>query len=233
MGKAKTPSNAAELPRVVLVDANVFFGPRMRDLVMHLHEAGVIRVHWTKEIEDEWSRNVVKKQDADPQDIEACLQGMRKAAPGWQINGYAKHIPRFAKVHKKDQHVAAAAYKLSLDDWPGQRVTLLTKNVKDFPASAFIGTNVTRYGLGIFMEKLYTEEGSMVLKVVEGCIKKLKHPPITHEQYVAMLVVHGCDSLAGSLATVWKVECPKIDKHGKLYYESDRPKKPAAKKKAK
>jgi hypothetical protein len=50
---------AAQLPRVVLIDANVFFAPRMRDLVMHLHAAELINVHWTKEIEAEWTRNVV------------------------------------------------------------------------------------------------------------------------------------------------------------------------------
>jgi hypothetical protein len=29
---------AGPLPRIVLVDANIFFAPRLRDLFMHLHE---------------------------------------------------------------------------------------------------------------------------------------------------------------------------------------------------
>ena len=36
-------------PRVVPLDANVFFGPPLRDLFMHLHEVGVLNVHWTRE----------------------------------------------------------------------------------------------------------------------------------------------------------------------------------------
>lgn len=41
--------------------------------------------------------------------------------------------------------MAAAADKLSLDDWPGQPVALVTKNVSDFPQSAFQDTSVVRY----------------------------------------------------------------------------------------
>ena len=143
-GKSKA-SEAAELPRIVLVDANVFFSPRLRDLVMFLHAAEAINVHWTKEIEAEWSRNVVAKQDAKAEGIQACLQGMRGAVDGWEVNGYAKHAAKFEAVDAKDRHVAAAAYKLSLDDWPGQKVALLTKNVKDFPSHAFAGTQVRRH----------------------------------------------------------------------------------------
>lgn len=44
-------------PRVALIDANVFFAPRMRDLVMHLHAEELINLHWTREIESERTRN--------------------------------------------------------------------------------------------------------------------------------------------------------------------------------
>ena len=59
--QTKGPAKQAlPLPRVVLVDADVFFAPRLRDIFMYLHMQEVIRVHWTKEIEEEWARNVVK-----------------------------------------------------------------------------------------------------------------------------------------------------------------------------
>lgn len=108
-------NEATVLPRIVLVDANVFFAPRMRDLFMHLHEAEVLSVHWTREIEGEWTRNVIAKQGAAPEAIQLCLAGMRDAAEGWEVRGYSKHIDRFEAVDPKDRHVAAAAYKLSLD----------------------------------------------------------------------------------------------------------------------
>lgn len=59
---------------------------------MHLPEAEVLNVHWTREIEAEWTRNVIAKQNADRQDIEDCLEGMRATAEGWEVAGYAQHI---------------------------------------------------------------------------------------------------------------------------------------------
>ena len=211
------------MPRIVLVDANIFFAPRMRDLFMHLHEAGVLNVHWTKEIEAEWTRNVVAKQGAEPETIQDCLRGMRDAAEGWEVAGYAKHIGRFEKVDAKDRHVAAAAYKLSLDDWPGQQVALVTQNVDDFPQEAFKSTAVTRYSMSGYLEALHLEDPAPVVSVVEGCRKKLKAPKLTREEYVGVLMKNGCHAIAQAMATRWNVECPAVAKDGTLYYESERP----------
>lgn len=221
--RRETPgSGAAEPPRVVLIDANVFFAPRMRDLVLHLHADELINVQWTKQIEAEWTRNVVSKQDADANGIQACLRGMREAVDGWEVTGYAKHIPKFEAVEVNDRHVAAAAYKLSLDDWPGQPVALVTKNVRDFPAHAFSDTEVTRYSLDGYIDALYAAEPYRVARVAEGCRKKLKARPLDRERYVAVLMTHKCTGLAQGLAKTWGVECPALNKDGTLYYESDR-----------
>lgn len=174
-----TKAGAARLPRIVLVDANVFFAPRMRDLFMHLHEAEVIHVHWTREIEAEWTRNVVAKQNADPQAIQDCLKGMRDAAEDWEVNGYGKHMSRFDAVDGKDRHVAAAAFKLSLDIWPGRAVALVTKNIKDFPQHAFKGTEVSRYSMSGYLDLLLVDAPDAVIAVTEGCRKKLINPKLT------------------------------------------------------
>jgi len=206
-------------PRVVLIDANVFFAPRMRDLIMHLHAAELINVQWTREIEREWSLNVVVKQGVDAEGIQQCLRAMRDAVDGWEVTGYARHAAKFGTVDAKDRHVAAAAYKLSLDVWPDQAVALVTKNVKDFPAKAFDGTVVTRHALGSYIDALYDAEPDRLAKVAEGCRKKLKHPPLTREQYVAVLVTHGCHRMAAGLAKTWGVECPRVARDGRLSYE--------------
>jgi hypothetical protein len=216
-------SGVAEPPSVALIDANVFFAPRLRDLVMHLHAAELINVQWTKAIEDEWTRNVVDKQGAEAEGIQRCLRGMRDAVDGWEVTGYAKHIPKFEAVDATDRHVAAAAYKLSLDDWPGQAVALVTKNVKDFPAKAFEGTQVTRYSLGSYIDALYEVEPERVAEVAEACRRKLVMPPLDKERYVAVMMSHTCVGLARGLAAMWGVECPHVAKDGTLYYEAEVP----------
>jgi PIN domain len=218
------------VPRVALIDANVFFSPRMRDLVMQLRELEVIRIHWTKAIEVEWARNVIEKQAADPKLIEACLVGMREATDGdWEVAGYEKYERDFEAVDRKDRHVAAAAYKLSLDDWPGQKVALVTRNIKDFPQKAFNATEVTRYSLALYLERLCAEEPDLVPAAIELCRKKLRKPSYSKADYVAMLLKNGCQSLAETIAALWNVACPSLAEDGSLTYDaSEMAKKKAA-----
>jgi hypothetical protein len=232
MSKKIESSEATALPRIALVDANVFFAPRMRDLVMHLHAAEIINVHWTKEIEAEWTRNVVAKQGASSQDIQACLRGMRDAVDGWAVDGYSKHQSKFALVDPKDQHVAAAAYKLSLDDWPGQSVALITKNVKDFPHGAFKDTQVTLYPMSTYIDAIYAAEPNLVAKVAENCRTKLKNPPMTRESYVAVLLGHGCIGLAQGLSKLWSVHFPEVEAVGTVLNAPKTPVKKRTGKKA-
>ena len=214
------PREAAALPRVVLVDANVFFAPRMRDVFMLLRERGLVNLHWTKEIESEWTRNVIAEQGTDSRDIALCVRGMRDAAPDWEVTGYAKHAARFALVNANDRHVAAAAYKASLDDWPGQAVGLVTNNLKDFPQVAFAGTLVAPYSAAAYLDALHREQSAAVAAVVERCRSKLKAPPLTRAEYVAVLAKHGGLTIAAAMARKWRVECPTVDRNGKLHYES-------------
>lgn len=229
--KAAAGAVVAPVPRIVLVDANVLFAPRLRDLFMYLHAAELIYVHWTKDIEQEWARNVVENQGADPESIDKCLRGMRDAVPGWEVAGYQKHKKLFPTVDAKDTHVAAAAYKLSLSEWPGRPVALVTKNVTDFPEEAFAETQVTRFNMATYIDALYAEEPEQVLRVVNDCRAKLKNPKYTPQMYVEALVKHGCTQLAQAAADTWGVECPVFNKNV-IQYEADRLKAQRVKKKA-
>lgn len=211
------------LPRVVLVDANVFFAPRMRDLFMYLHEAEILSVHWTPEIETEWTRNVVARHGADPEAIQRCLRGMREAAEDWQVSGYQKFIERFEDVDAKDRHVAAAAYKLSIDDWPGQPVALVTKNVIDFPQRAFAGTRVKRYGMSTYVDALYAEIPEQITRVAEGCRRKLQQPRLSKEDYIRTLLTHDARELACAMARKWRVEHLVSDRLGEITAPSTKP----------
>ena len=217
------------VPGVVLVDANVFFAPRMRDLFMHLHAAEIISIHWTREIEVEWTRNVKAKQNADPQAIQDCLRGMRDAAEGWEVQGYARHMAKFATVEAKDRHVAAAAHKLSIDVWPGRPVALVTRNVKDFPQQAFRNTDVTRHSMSGYLDLLFNQVPDGVAAVAETCRRKLHAPRLTRELYVAVLMKNGCHEFAAALATRWKVEGPVVARDGTLSYAPDTTPRPRKK----
>ncbi|MCJ2140367.1 hypothetical protein [Methylobacterium sp. E-066] len=40
-------------------DANVFFGARLRSLVMEVAQSGVFRARWSPDVHDEWIRSVL------------------------------------------------------------------------------------------------------------------------------------------------------------------------------
>jgi len=207
------------VPLVVLADANVFFGPRMRDIFMHLHEFGLIRLAWTREIENEWFRNVVEKQNADAQKLRLCVDGMRQTVEGWEVTNYKQHEMQFLAVDSKDRHVAAAAYQLSLDSWSDEAVALVTNNLDDFPVSAFSNTRVVRLSPDEFLADLYAQQPSDVLAVLEFSRQKLTTPRLDYTKYVAVLVKNDCQRLAELAARQWEVACPKRHKDGTLFYE--------------
>ena len=196
------------LPRIVLVDADVFFGARLRDIFIHMHEEDVLRVRWTAEIEDEWTRNVLKHPGVDQRGIRACVEGMRSAVPGWEVVDYKQYKAKFSAVRAKDQHVAAASYKLARDE-DEAAVALVTKNVDDFPPRAFRGTGVTRFSAAEYLTKLYHESPHEVLRVFEICRAKLKKPELDKLGYIEVLRSHGCEVLATAVETQWQVT-PKM-----------------------
>ncbi|MCY3596906.1 MAG: hypothetical protein OXF33_00720 [Rhodospirillales bacterium] len=46
--------------RVALLDANVLFPFRKRDILLRFHRAGLFRARWTERILDEWTLNLLE-----------------------------------------------------------------------------------------------------------------------------------------------------------------------------
>lgn len=42
------------------IDANVFYGARLRSLVLFVAQSKIFRARWSNEVHDEWVRNLVK-----------------------------------------------------------------------------------------------------------------------------------------------------------------------------
>lgn len=42
----------------VFIDANVFFGARLRSLVLFMAQSKMYRARWTERVHEEWMRNV-------------------------------------------------------------------------------------------------------------------------------------------------------------------------------
>ena len=67
---------------VVLLDANVLFPFRKRDILLRFYHAGLYRARWSDQILDEWTRNLLS------------LRPELSASIGSQLD--AKGLPKFA-----------------------------------------------------------------------------------------------------------------------------------------
>lgn len=190
---------AASLPRVVLADANVFFSPRLRDLFMTLHAGELLVLRWTRQIEDEWTRNVAKKHAVTSEALRACTRGMHKAVPDWEVCGSEGLEWAFHDVSPTDRHVAAAAYQLATKDFPGAGVALITHNLRDFASSLLLQRRVTVMSPGAYLDHALRLWPDRVLTVAEQCRLKLKQPPLALLQYVSVLRNLGCLQLSTAL----------------------------------
>ncbi len=193
--------------RAVLADANIFFGG-LRDIFLWLRCRDIIHLHWTREIEDEWVRNLARKRGIDPgrlMDGVAAL--MRTAVPDWEVPGYEKLIGRFDGVHEGDQHVAAAALTLAQDDYPGERVALVTRNIRDFKQSAFAGTSVARYEPDDYLTRLMSESPVEVAAACDQARALRTAPPWSRAEFLVNLRnAQNCGKFATQLAAQWRRE---------------------------
>jgi predicted nucleic acid-binding protein len=96
----------------------------LRDVLLQVAAEGLYQAHWSKEILDEATRNLIANlQMSEPQAIR-LIGAMSEAFPEAMITGY-EHLIGAMRNDQKDRHVAAAAVKV------GAQV-VVTANTRDF-----------------------------------------------------------------------------------------------------
>lgn len=116
-------------PLAVLLDANVLYPAPVRDILLHLADAGSFLPKWTKEIQDEWTMNLLaNRKDLKKSALDKTVAAMNKAFPDANISGYGFLKTQLILPDADDRHVLAAAIK-------GKVSHIATANIKDFPPS--------------------------------------------------------------------------------------------------
>lgn len=112
----------------VFLDTCTLFGQVLNDLLLSLAEQGCFAPYWSAEVLDAMERNVVAKSRAGAEAIHRRRELMEAAFPEAMVDGYAALTTTMTN-HPGDRHVLAACVVS-----PAQ--TLVTFNVKDFPAAS-------------------------------------------------------------------------------------------------
>lgn len=173
----------------VLVDANVFFGARLRSLVLTLAQTKMFRARWTERIHDEWMRSVATKHDLPIEKLAKTKALMDAAVLNCLVSGYEPLEASFDLPDADDRHVLAAAVKTRAD-------LILTFNQKDFPATVLAPLGLATQHPDDFMQDMFGISAEMFIDAVTEDFRHYLAPPLSFDEYVASLARAGIPETA-------------------------------------
>lgn len=174
---------------VAVLDANVLFPFRTRDILLRFHHAGLFQARWTERILDEWTRNLL---DWKP-DLERSVRSQRRAMTehfddAW-VTGYEPLIKTLDLPDSGDRHVLAAAIRCGA-------AYVVTENLADFPGEVLAGLDIEAITGDAFLSRVLELYPSEALAVLGTLRKHYSNPPFTPTEFVLDLRAKGLPRLA-------------------------------------
>ena len=181
-------------PAAVL-DANVLYPARLRDLFLRLAIAGHYRALWTERILDECFNNLLAdRPDIPAEHLHRTRRLMAVAIPDVVVEDYDHLINDLDLPDPDDRHVLAAALTAGAS-------LIVTGNLTDFPPTA-IPAGITVLAPDDFVLSLITGDLDGVAAVVEQQAGALRNPPMTTAELLEGLAIVGLrqsvDALRGA-----------------------------------
>lgn len=165
----------------VLYDACVLYPQTLRDLLMHLATTDLVRAKWSKDIHDEWIRNVHKnKPDISLEKLQRVRELMDSHVLDALVSGYEPLIEGLSLPDSGDRHVLAAAIV-------GRADAIITLNLKHFPASSLAPFHLDALHPDDLIFSLLDFAPSVVCQCVKRQREMLKKPPRTVEEHLKRL----------------------------------------------
>ena len=161
------------MPRpVALLDANVLYPARLRDLLIRLAITGLYQARWSEQILDECFDNVIEdRPDLTPAQLARTRRHMTTALPDACVSGYEGRIDEFGLPDPDDRHVLAAAVVAGAS-------LLVTDNLDDFPTER-IPEGLRVVSTDEFVLELASDDLDIIVDVVETQAAGLVNPPMT------------------------------------------------------
>jgi len=170
-------------PAAVL-DANVLYPARLRDLFLRLAIAGHYRALWTERILDECFNNLLAdRPDIPAEHLHRTRRLMTVAVPDAVVEDYDHLIDDLDLPDPDDRHVLAAAVTAGAD-------LVVTANLTDFPPGA-IPAGISVLAPDDFIVRLIHIDIDAVGTVVDEQAGALRNPPMTTAELLDGLEIVG------------------------------------------
>ena len=174
---------------LVLLDANVLYPFRKRDVLLRFYNAGLFRARWTERILDEWSSNLLQARPDMRASIEAQQSKMREVFPEALVSSFEHLEAGLTLPDENDRHVLAAAIQCGAQH-------IITDNTRDFPTRELDQFDIEAIEADEFLSRtfdLYTAEAMSVLRDLRS---HYSNPAYSPSEFVLDLTAKGMPKLA-------------------------------------
>lgn len=179
-------------PPVVVLDANLLYPFQLRNLLVQFGVDSVIAPRWTARIHEEWIGNLVAASRAPLNRLSRTRDLMNRALPDADVQGWEQLMDGLVLPDPDDCHVLAAALAAGA-------ATILTMNLRDFPASALTARGVQAVHPDGFLCELHDADPELVRASAEAAHANLSRSTPSVADYLDALERQGLPALAQRL----------------------------------
>ena len=177
---------------VVVLDANVLYPFRMRDILLCFYHAGLFRGRWSKTILEEWTSNLLAEKPGLHHSIRSQLQKMSFEFPEALVTGYESLIGSLDLPDQNDRHVLAAAIRCGAQH-------IVTQNLNDFPPEALEPFSVEAIHPDEFLSRTFELYPTEATEILGKLRRSYQNPPYTPSEFVLDLTAKGLPKLASQI----------------------------------
>lgn len=170
---------------IVIYDACVLYPAPLRDLLIRIAAAGIVRARWTDEILDECFRAIRKQRpELDFEALVRTRELIAQAIPESLVDGYQSLVPGLLLPDPNDRHVLAAAIT-------SEARAIVTLNLRDFPNDVLSQYGITAVHPDQFVFDLMSTHQDKIASLIEQQSRALRRPPMSTLQLLEKLEQFG------------------------------------------
>lgn len=176
-------------PFVVVLDANVLFPVRTRDVLLTFAQEGLFRARLTDQIMDEWSRNLIRLRPELEPSVRRQEALIKEHFEECFVDGYEPLIVGLELPDRNDRHVLAAAIRSSAQ-------VIVTENHRDFPVEVLAPYDIETLGADDMLANtygLFRQGGARALRRVR---QRYDNPSMSASEFLLDLTRCGLPKLA-------------------------------------
>ncbi|CAN5280143.1 hypothetical protein BH10PLA2_BH10PLA2_05680 [soil metagenome] len=162
-----------ELPVTAVYDANVLYSAPLRDLLIRLAMAGLVRARWTDSIHEEWMRNLALNHPNVTCEKAARVRDLMNVnVRDCLVTGYESLTESLTLPDPDDRHVLAAAIHSGAE-------AIITLNLKDFPHNTLASYGIAALHPDEFVTRLIDTAPDVVCMALKRQREGLRSPAKT------------------------------------------------------